>query len=220
MKLFCVIPAFNEAKTIVEVIKSVKPFADRVIIVDDGSADKTFELAKAQGVVALRHAINRGQGAALETGNRYALKKGAELIVHFDADGQFLAGEIKELTELIKSGRADIVFGSRFLGRESNMPAFKKLVIMPLARLMNRILFGADLSDPQCGFRAMNAKAAREIRITSDGMAHCSEIIGKAFRSGLKIKEAPITVVYREFGQNMSGGIRILKDLIYSKFIG
>ncbi|MFA6106606.1 MAG: glycosyltransferase family 2 protein [Patescibacteria group bacterium] len=220
MKVFCVIPAFNEEETIVEVIKSVKPFADGVIIVDDGSVDKTFELAKAQGVIALKHVINRGQGAALETGNRYAIKKGADIIVHFDADGQFSAEEINELASLIKSGQADIVFGSRFLGRESNMPAFKKLIIMPLARFMNRILFGADLSDPQCGFRAMSAKAVREIRIKNDGMAHCSEIIGKAFRSGLKIKEAPITVVYREFGQNMSGGIRIIKDLIYSKFIG
>ncbi|MFA6394044.1 MAG: glycosyltransferase family 2 protein [Patescibacteria group bacterium] len=219
MKVFCVIPAFNEEENIVEVIKTVKPLVDGVVIVDDGSADKTYELARAQGVIALKHLLNRGQGAALETGNQYALKNNADIIVHFDADGQFLAGEIKELTELIESGRADIVFGSRFLGRSSNMPVFKRLLLMPLARAMNRMLFGARLSDPQCGFRALNAKAAGKIKIQSDGMAHCSEIIGKAFQSGLKIKEAPITVVYREFGQNASGGWRIIKDLVYSKFL-
>jgi glycosyltransferase involved in cell wall biosynthesis len=220
MKIFCVIPAYNEKDTIVEVLKAVKPKVSRVIVVDDGSTDKTFELSKTQGVIALKHIFNRGQGAALQTGNEYALRHNADIIVHFDADGQFLAEEIKELTAPIEAGQADVVFGSRFLGKKTNMPWLKKTIFMPLARLANRIFFGVKLSDPQSGFRAMNAKAAKLIRIKNDGMAHCSEIIGKVFESGLKTKEVPITVIYRIFGQGASGGLKILKDLIISKLLG
>lgn len=220
MKVYCVIPAFNEENSIVEVLKKVKPLVSEVIVVDDGSKDKTYELSKAQGVRVLRHIINRGQGASLETGDQYALRAGADIIVHFDADGQFLTEEIKDLTAPIECGQADIVFGSRFLEKKSNMPVFKKAVMMPLARALNYLLFGVNLSDPQCGFRAMSAKAAGKIGICNDGMAHCSEIIGKAFQNELRIKEVPVTVIYHEFGQKMSGGFRIIKDLIISKIIG
>ena len=220
MRIYCVIPAYNEEDTIVEVLKSVKPAVDQVVVVDDGSADKTFELSKAQGVAALKHIFNRGQGAALETGNEYALRRGADIIVHFDADGQFLAEEIKELVAPIKAGQADVVFGSRFLGKKNNMPWLKRRVMMPLARLMNRVFFNVKLSDPQSGFRAMSEKAVRKVRITNDGMAHCSEIIGKVFQSELRVKETPITVVYRTFGQGPGGGLKIIKDLIISKLLG
>ena len=217
MKIFCVIPAYNEAKSIVAVIGRVKPLVDGLVVVDDHSADQTFSLAKSTGVTVLHHIINRGQGAALQTGNDYALLHGADIIVHFDADGQFLAEEIKDLTQPIINGQADIVFGSRFLGKKSNLPKFKKNIIMPLAKAINRVFFGINLSDPQNGFRAMSAQVAREIRIENDGMAHCNEILIKAFRNKYRIKEVPITVIYHEFGQKFSGGIRIIKDLIYKK---
>jgi len=217
MKIFCVIPAYNEAQNIGAVLNRVKPLVDEVVVVDDHSSDQTMEIARNSGVTVLHHIVNRGQGAALQTGNDYALLQGAEVIVHFDADGQFLAEEIRDIIQPIIANQADIVFGSRFLGKKSNLPAFKKNIIMPLAKAINKICFGINLSDPQNGFRAMSAKVAREIRIENDGMAHCNEILIKAFQNKYRIQEVPITVIYHEFGQKFSGGVRIIKDLIYKK---
>jgi len=219
MKTLCVIPAYNEEGTIIEVINRVKPLVSEIVVVDDGSSDKTRELAEKQNITVLFHFINRGQGAALATGNQYALRAGADIIVHFDADGQFLAEEIKDIISPIIKGEADIVFGSRFLGKKSNMPPFKKYVIIPLAHLVNKIFTGSNLTDPQNGFRALSRKAASQIKIEQDGMAHNTEIISKAFASGLKIKEVPVTVIYHNFGQRFSGGLKIIKDLILARLI-
>ncbi len=144
-KTFCVIPAYNEEKTIVKVIGEVKPYVDETVVVDDGSLDQTYNLAKMQRVTVLRHIINRGQGAALKTGAEYALNNGADIIVHFDADGQFSAGDISNMVKPLKTGEAEVVFGSRFLkgnGVNSPMPFFKKNIIMPLAKLANKIFLG------------------------------------------------------------------------------
>ncbi len=228
LKTFCIIPAYNEEKTIVEVINSVKLLVDQVVVVDDGSTDKTFELAKAQDIAVLHHIINRGQGAALKTGTEYALKFGADIIIHFDADGQFLANDIKSVVEPIKAGIADIVFGSRFLSKQSDIPFVKKNIILPLAKVVNRIFFGIEMTDPQSGFRAMSAQAAKQIDWQQDKMAHCSEILFAAgrrnvdvspSRGNLKIKEVPITVIYHNFGQRLADGFRILKDLFLARLI-
>lgn len=220
LKIFCVIPAYNEDKTIVEVIDGIKPFVGEAVVVDDCSTDRTCELVENNGrAVLLRHIINRGQGAALRTGTEYALRKGADIIVHFDADGQFLPRDIKTMIAPIKNGEADIVFGSRFLGGESEMPFFKKRVIMPLARMANGIFLNVKMTDPQNGFRAFSRGAAEKIDWKQDRMSHCSEILSEAANSGLKIKEAPITVIYRGFGQKFSGGIKILKELFIGALI-
>lgn len=218
-KVIAVIPAYNEEKNIAKVVKEVKNYVDRVVVVDDGSKDKTSFLSQSQGAEVIRHLINRGQGAALETGNQYALKKGADIIVHFDADGQFLAKEIQEIVEPIKRNEADVVFGSRFLKKKSKIPWFKERVIIPLARLVNKLFFHISLTDPQSGFRALSSKAAREIKIENDGMAHCSEIMGKAFTNNFRVKEVSTTVIYHNFGQNLGHGFKIVKDLFFKKLI-
>ena len=219
MKVFCVIPAYNEAKTITKVVGEVKPLVDEVIVVNDNSQDQTSTLAQMAGATVINHVLNRGQGAALQTGDDYALERGADIIVHFDADDQFLAAEIKDLVAPIENQEADIVFGSRFLQKKSNLPWAKKNLIMPLARIFNKILFGINLTDPQSGFRALSRQAAAEIRIENDGMAHCNEILIKAFKNKYRIKEVPITVIYHEFGQRFGHSFRIIKDLIYKKII-
>lgn len=219
MKTIVVIPAYNEEKTIVEVIKKLKPLVDEIIVIDDGSTDRTFQLAKQQGVIVLRHLINRGQGAALQTGNQYALKRGAEIIVHFDADGQFLAEEIKDIIQPIEQGLAEVVFGSRFLEKKSKIPWLKKQVIIPLAHLVNKLIIGFSLTDPQSGFRALSKNAAEVVQIENDGMAHCSEILYKVFKNNFKVKEVPITVIYYDFGQCFKGGVKIVKDLFLAKLI-
>jgi len=216
MKTVCVIPAYNEEQRLAGVIAKVRPLVDAIVIIDDGSKKKITGLAEFAGVFVLRHPINRGQGAALQTGSDYALKLGADIIVHFDADDQFNASEISEVVAPIKNGQADLVFGSRFLTKKSNLPFTKKYIIMPLGRLVNRF-WGVNTSDPQSGFRAYTKEVAQSFRIENDRMAHCSEILIKLSHGNWLIKEVPITVTYHEYGQKLSGGLRILKDLFLQK---
>jgi polyprenyl-phospho-N-acetylgalactosaminyl synthase len=216
-KIFIIVPAYNEAKKIAEVLSELTNNYSNIIVVDDCSNDKTISIVKKFSVTLLKHQINRGQGAALETGNQYALNNGADIIVHFDADGQFLVNEIKDLIKPIIHEDYEIVLGSRFLEKKSKMPWFKKHIIHALARIVNRVFFGIKMTDPQSGFRAMSAKGAQKIKIEQDEMAHCSEILHKAFKYKLKIKEVPMTVIYHHFGNNFSGGLKILKDLIFKK---
>lgn len=217
--VFVVIPAYNESKNIGQVIKDVKGRVDRIIVVDDCSRDETAAIARNNGADTLVHIINRGQGAALATGVEYALSQGADIIVHFDADGQFLASEIADVIAPILSGDADVVLGSRFMGKISQIPAFKRSVIMPLARLVNKIFLGIDLTDPQSGFRAFSRYAAAKINIEQDRMAHCTEILGKIYEEKLKVKEVPTSVIYHDFGQRLGGGIKIIKELFIGSLI-
>ena len=219
MKIFCVIPAWNEEKKIFEVVNMAKHFVDEVVVVDDCSSDNTLNELHKTNAIVLKHIINRGQGAALQTGNEYALKNGADIVVHFDADGQFLATEINDIIKPLIDGDYDIVFGSRFLGKKSKLPFWKEHFIMPIAHSVNKIILGNTLTDPQAGFRAMNRLALQDIIISQRGMAHCSEIIHKAFKYKLRIKEVPITVIYDEFGQSLGGGVRIVKDLLIAKLL-
>ncbi len=221
MKVFCVIPAYNEEKNIARIIKEVSPLVDSLVVVDDGSTDQTYGLAKNSGGAVLRHIINRGQGAALRTGTAYCLKHGADIIVHFDADGQFLSQEIAEVVAPIKSGEAQVVFGSRFLSGHGKikMPFLKRYLIMPLARAVNKIFFGINLTDPQSGFRAMSAAAAERVSWRQDRMAHCSEIMFSVKKSGFMAKEVPIQVFYHRFGQSFFDGLKILKDLFLAMLI-
>jgi len=217
MIIFVVIPAYNEAQRIGAVLSKLSNYPYRIVVVDDASTDNTAQVVARFPVDLLQHKVNRNQGAALQTGNAYALSQGADIIVHFDADGQFLAEEIKDMVEPIISGNCDIVFGSRFLSKKSQLPWLKEFVIFPLARIFNRIFLKVNLTDPQSGFRAMTSQAAQQIIIEQDGNAHCSEVMAKAVAYKLKIKEVSITVLYHEFGQGLSGGLKILKDLLLSK---
>jgi len=220
MKVFCVIPAYYEEKNIAKVIQKVLDYVDFLVVIDDGSKDQTYNEAikiKSEKLKVLKHPINLGQGASLQTGNEYAIQQGADIIIHFDADGQFLAEEIKKVVNPIIEEKADIVFGSRFLEIKSDIPRFKKNIIMPMAKIFNYVFFGIKTSDPQSGFRAMKAEIAKKIKIENNRMAHCTEILAKAHKHKLKIKEVPITVLYEEFGQKFSGGLKIIKDLLFKK---
>lgn len=217
--LIAVVPAYNEEKNIGPVISGLFNHVDKVVVVDDGSTDNTSLVSEKAGAVALCHKINRGQGAALQTGHEFALKIGAGYVIDFDADGQFDVLDIKPaLAELQKSG-ADILFGSRFLDNRSQVPWLKRKILLPLGRLFNQMFFGINLTDAHNGFRILNQRALALIRITQDRMAHASEIPAQAKKLGLRQIEFPVKVVYREYGQGLGGAMRVVRDLVFGKFM-
>ncbi len=216
MKVFVVIPSYNEAQHIGAVLESLKNYDYQVVLVNDGSSDNTVQIAQQFGVKVLSHVINRGQGAALYTGTLYALSQGADIIVHFDADGQFLAEEINKVITPIIEGKADIVFGSKFL-QANQIPWLKKFLIIKPAIWLNNLLTGLHLSDVHNGFRALSRLAAKKIEIKQDAMAHASEIVAQTKKCNLRYQEVPVTIIYREFGQGFGGGLKILIDWFIKK---
>lgn len=218
-KIFIVIPAYNEEKNIGSVVSSLKDTfpENEVVVVDDGSSDNTRKKAGDAGAVVLRHIINKGQGAALQTGNEFAIKKGAEIIVHFDGDGQHKIDDIEKLIKPILTQEAQIVLGSRFLEEKSNIPFTKRYLILKPALFVNYFFTGIKLTDAHNGLRAMTGEAAKKIKITQNAMAHNTEIISEVKRNNLKYTEVPVEIIYNEYGQGFLGGIKILKDLVIKK---
>ncbi len=218
--VFVVIPAFNEGPAIAEVLAQLKPFTIQLIVVDDGSTDSTFETARQHGAHALRHAINRGQGAALQTGIAFALRRGAEIIVTFDADGQHQVSDLPALIAPIQTGRCEIVLGSRFLSDQSQMPRRRRLLLR-LATWFTRVVSRMPVTDAHNGLRAFSRRAAERIDIHLDRMAHASELIDQVRTSGLPWCEVPVSVRYTAYslakGQSSRGALKILAHYLLGK---
>ena len=220
MKISAVIPAYNEAKTITPVVGEVKEKVNQVIVVDDGSTDQTGHLAQAAGAEVITHFLNRGQGAALQTGINFALDAGADLIVTFDADGQHQAADIDKIIKPLLLGEAEVCLGSRFLNQDSNIPTIRK-IILKTATWITRLYTGLLITDTHNGLRAFSRRSAQKIEIKHDGMAHASEIIEQIKKHQLKFKEVPVTISYTEYslskGQRLNSSFRIIWDLIIGK---
>ena len=168
----------------------------------------------------LRHPINLGQGAALQTGIRYALSRGAGYIVTFDADGQHRPEDIRVLLDMqVKTG-ADVVLGSRFLGHAENIPRLRRMLLQ-LAVIYTHITSGVKLTDAHNGLRLLTRRAAERLRIRQDRMAHASEIIDQIGALGLTVVEAPVTIVYTEYslrkGQKLGNALNILTELFVAR---
>lgn len=218
--LLAVVPAFNEDKTIDSVVRGLFEHVDEVVVVDDGSTDMTNEYALKAGATVIRHAINRGQGAALQTGHEYARRVNASRIVHFDADGQFDPSDIAGAVEHLVREKADIVLGSRFLGNNESIPWSKRRILIPLARFIHRLAFGVKLTDAHNGFRVIGKKALMNLEITQDRMAHASQIPALASRARMRVVEYPVRVTYHSYGQRPRAAIGIIVDLITGGYVG
>lgn len=214
--VWIVIPGYNEGRMIGKTIASIRDWLPNVVVVDDGSSDNTGDQAAWAGARVVRHSVNLGQGAALGTGIRYALLQGADYIVTFDADGQHQPKDIEVLLEVAKERSADVVLGSRFLGQTSNMPAGRRW-LLKLATAYTRLTTGLSLTDAHNGLRLFNRRAAEQLRILQNRMAHASEIIEWIGSSGLNVVEAPVNIVYTDYslqkGQRFSSSFDILWDL-------
>lgn len=216
--VFIIVPAYNEAKKIGRVIAGLFEHGFKnVVVVDDGSSDETAVQAAKAGAIVLKHAVNRGQGAALQTGDEFAIKKGAQVVVHFDADGQFNPADILPALQMMREGNVDVVLGSRFLDTRSRIPWTKKYILLPISRLINRFLTGLYLTDVHNGFRVLSRRALEKINISQDRMAHNSDIVKQIKEKGLVYIEHPVEVVYHEYGQGLSGGVQILQDIAKAK---
>lgn len=212
--VFVIIPAHNEQKHISKVLNKIKRYARNIILVDDGSKDKTFELAKKQDVVVLRHIINLGKGAALKTGCEYALRRGAKRLIFIDADGQHRPEDIPRFLKSLDD--TDIVFGSRSLNRR--MPFVLKFGNWFINK-MNKLLFRIELKDTQSGYRAMTAKAYKKIRWKSTAYSVESEIVANTGRKRLKYKEITIKTIYSDKykGTTIGDGIKIVLNMFWWK---
>ena len=213
-----VIPAYNEERALGRVLAGLKRAGFRkIIVVDDGSTDKTSDIAESYEVILLRHIINRGLGGALSTGIAGALKlTDASVIVTFDADGQHAVSDIEKVVKPIFMGDADVVIGSRLMNPEG-MPLLRRIGNWEL-NLITLLLFGKFVTDSQSGLRAFSRRAALKLKIRSNRMEVSSEIIGLIAQNKLRLKEVPIKAIYTEYslkkGQSIFNGFRIIFKLL------
>jgi glycosyltransferase involved in cell wall biosynthesis len=215
-----VIAAFEEGSAIAAVVEGLRGHCRWTIVVDDGSSDLTGVTALAAGAHVIRHSVNLGQGAALQTGIDYALRLGATHIVTFDADGQHAPGEIAPMVQHAIAQDVDVVLGSRFLGRTVNMPRSKAFTLW-LAVRFTRWTTGLALTDTHNGFRVLTRKAASRIRIRQNRMAHASEILDEIVAKQLRWSEFPVTITYTPYsvakGQRLLHSVAIVKDQLIGK---
>jgi glycosyltransferase involved in cell wall biosynthesis len=221
MNAWIVIAAYKETHSIGHVVKElVKAGYRNVVVVDDGSPDDTYSVAKQHTRHVLKHVINRGQGAALKTGIDYALLQGADVVVTFDADGQHRVEDLPAMIAPVKSGEVDVALGSRFLSRGTNVPFFRKLVLKA-GIVIVWLFYGIRLTDVHNGFRALSRHAAEQIEITMDRMEHASEILSEIKRRKLKYVEVPVVIRYTEYskahGQSSLNAVRIFYKMLMHK---
>lgn len=199
-KIFILIPAFNEENSINKVIKTLKKNGyHNIFVVNDGSKDETAKIARLAGAEVLSHIINRGQGAALQTGIEYLREVyNPDIIVTFDADGQHRADDIPKLIEPLLKNKVDIVLGSRFLDKKCNIPFIRKLILRAGVVFTN-ILCGINLTDTHNGFRALGRKAIDSIKISQRGMEHASNIIDEINKKKLRYQEVSTEIIYSDY---------------------
>lgn len=214
-----VIPMYNEATVVGQVIEDLLPVFPNVVCVDDGSTDGSQEIARNAGAVVVQHPINLGQGAALQTGIEYALQDpDLACIVTFDADGQHRVVDAKEMAERILSDEADIVLGSRFLDDRTNLSKAKR-VVLKTAALQLKMTTGLNLSDAHNGLRAVSAAAAANIHLTQNRMAHASELVHQIAAMKVRLVEHPVEIIYTDYskakGQSLLNAINIVAELFF-----
>jgi len=216
-----VIPMFNEARVINEVVASVRAMFPRTVCVDDGSWDNSAELASAAGAIVVRHPINLGQGASIQTGIEFALSQpDVQYVVTFDADGQHQVADAARMVDEARIEGVDVVLGSRFLEEGNEVPRSRR-ALLRCAVAFTRATTGLQLTDSHNGLRVLNRRAAAAIRIRLSGMAHASEILGGIADAGLTYREFPVRVIYTDYsrskGQSGLNSVNILFDLMAAR---
>lgn len=222
--IFVIIPAYNEGAVIRSVVDQLATYHYSIVIVDDGSAENLYPFLKEAPIYFLRHKVNLGQGAALQTGMEFALSQGAEYLVTFDGDGQHEASDIGKFIDVLVADKADIVLGSRFMADAAHNMTRRRKATLQMARYINYMFTGLLLSDAHNGLRALNRKAAEAIKIHENRMAHATELLAQIKHKQLRYTELPVQVYYTDYsrakGQTLWSSFRILFDLLLAKLFG
>jgi len=207
MRTLLIIPAFNEAGSIQNVINSVRPYIDGdIVVIDDGSEDDTTALAKAAGAAVLRHPCNLGIGAAVQTGFVYGLNRGYDYVVRQDGDGQHDPAQIPRLLAVLQEGEADIVVGSRFLAREGYQSTWVRRAGIFVLGIVSRLV-GTRVTDPTSGYWAVNRNALRVLARSHPDDYPETEALVLAARAGCRVREVPVIMYARIAGQSSIGAI-------------
>ena len=218
LRVLVCIPAYNEAKSISEVISKAKKYANGVIVYDDGSTDNTSEAAEAAGAIVIRNPENKGYGVAIRSLFQAAKEQDADIMVTLDSDGQHDPDQIAQVIEPLKQG-FDIVIGSRFLKSEDKqkVPRYRNFGIKTITKLTQAASY-PGITDSQSGFRAYSEKALSKINLFEDGMAVSTEILLRAGEKKLLITEVPITIKYDIKGTSTHNPISHGIGVLYSVF--
>ena len=217
------IPAYNEAESLPAVLAEIAPtiagLRTRTLVIDDGSSDATSAVAAAHGAHVVRHPVNSGQGAALQTGYLVAERLGVDVVVTLDADGQHDPAQMERLVEPIVRDQADFVVGSRRMGDDEGESRARDAGITVFTRLIN-LLGGTEVSDIANGYRAIRASRLAEIAFTEDQF-HNPELLLGAARAGLRVIDVPVTIRRRTAGTTKKGtnlryGIGFLRVMLKS----
>jgi glycosyltransferase involved in cell wall biosynthesis len=216
-----VVPMHNESSVIGSVVSGLLERFALVVCVDDGSSDDSAEVARQAGASVVRHAVNLGQGGALQTGIRHGLRHpGAGYFVTFDADGQHDPADAARMVDVARSGGVDVVLGSRFLGATSNVPPSRR-ALLRAAILFTRLTTGLSLTDTHNGLRVFTRAAAQDLEIQLGGMAHASEVLNHVAARKLRFREIPVSIAYTEYsrakGQSGLNALNIAFDLFVQK---
>jgi polyprenyl-phospho-N-acetylgalactosaminyl synthase len=215
-----VIAAYNEGSVIADVVRDALRLFPLIVVVDDGSPDDTGAAALLGGAVVLRHPINLGQGAALQTGIEYALGQDVDFVVTFDADGQHRPEDVQKMLGTLAANGKQVALGSRFLGETVGMPPSRRW-LLKAATVFTRITTGLRVTDAHNGLRTFRRDAAQAITIRQNRMAHASEILEEIGRKKLTYCEVPVTIRYTDYskakGQSGLGAFNILIDLLVAR---
>ena len=216
--VWVVVPLFNEEPVIREVVQRLVATFPRVVCIDDGSSDRSAELAEAAGATVVHHPMNLGQGAALQTGFEYVLQDpGMSWVVTFDADGQHRVSDVETMLRKAAQEDLQVVFGSRFLDSSSQLKGVRKVVIR-LAALWTNITTGTALTDAHNGLRVLRRDVVERVDLTQNRMAHASQLVAQIGDLDARYAECPVTVRYTEYskakGQSLWNAVNIVTELL------
>lgn len=218
-----VIPAYNEGAAIRATIEAIPDEFPNVLVIDDGSSDDTRAQVSATRATLIRHPINLGQGAALQTGIDVALLDPTlTYIVTFDADGQHRIEDVKDMLAHAEFDDVDVVLGSRFLGNAINMPKTKRLILKAAVWFSN-LTSGVRLTDTHNGLRVIHRRAAERLKLELPDFSHASEIVERIGQQRLSYAEVPVTIIYSDYsrskGQSIINAVNIAFDALLRKVI-
>lgn len=217
--VWLVVPLFNEGSVIADVVSGARNSFPNIVVVDDGSSDAGADAAAAAGAVVVRHPVNLGQGAALQTGFAYACSvPSMRWVVTFDADGQHQVDDVLVMLDKARAEDLQVVFGSRFLDDRTKAGLAKRTVLRMAVGYTN-LTTGTRLTDAHNGLRVIHRDTVERLDITQNRMAHASELVAQIGEMKVPYGESPVHILYTDYskakGQSLWNSVNILVELMF-----